>query len=306
MRSAMKVFITGGTGFVGVNLANSMVAGGHQVTVLGSRAQARPTSIDPAVDVVIGDGRRPGPWQEHAARSELVVNLAGASIFSRWTSSHKRLIAESRHLTTMNTVEALQGGATFLSASAVGYYGFRGDEEIYEDDAPGTDFLARICRQWEGEALKAEEKGVRVLVTRFGIVLGKGGALAQMLPLFRLGLGGRLGSGNQWFSWIHMEDLAGAMKFLIADGKASGPYNMTSPLPVRNRDLAASLGRALHRPVFLPAPGLAIRLAMGELGNVVLRGQRVLPARLQEAGYTFRYPGIDEALSAALLRGNQR
>jgi len=262
--------------------------------------------MDPAVEVVIADGRRPGPWQEHVSRSGLVVNLAGASIFSRWTSSRKRLIAESRLLTTMNIVESLQAGTVFFSTSAVGYYGFRGDEEIYEDDTPGTDFLAGICRQWEGEAVKAEAKGVRVLVTRFGIVLGKGGALAKMLPPFRLGLGGRLGSGDQWFSWIHMEDLTGALKFLLADEKASGPYNFTSPQPVRNRDLAASLGRVLHRPAFLPAPGIAIHLAMGELGNVVLRGQRVLPARLQEAGYTFRYPGIDEALSAALLRDNQR
>lgn len=302
----MRVFIAGGTGFVGVNLANSLVDGGHQVTVLGSRVQSRPSSMDPEVDVVIGDGRRPGTWQEHVSRSGLVVNLAGASIFSRWTSSRKRLIAESRLLTTMNIVESLQGGTALFSTSAVGYYGFRGDEEIREDDTPGTDFLAGICHRWEGEALKAEAKGVRVVVTRFGIVLGKGGALAQMLPVFRLGLGGRLGDGKQWFSWIHMEDLTGALKFLLADENASGAYNLTSPQPVRNRDLAASLGRVLHRPAFLPVPGIAVRLAMGELGNVVLRGQRVLPTRLQEAGYTFRHPGIDEALGATLHGGNQR
>jgi uncharacterized protein (TIGR01777 family) len=299
----VKAFIAGGTGFVGVNLANSLVAGGHQVTVLGSRPQSRPSSLDPAVDVVIGDGRRPGAWQEGVSRSGLVINLAGASIFSRWTSTRKRLIAESRLLTTMNIVNALQEGSILFSTSAVGYYGFRGDEEICEDDAPGSDFLAVVCRQWEDAAFKAEARGVRVVVTRFGIVLGKGGALAKMLPLFRLGLGGRLGGGDQWFSWIHMEDLMGAMEFLLARESASGPYNLTSPNPVRNSDLAASLGRVLHRPAVLPAPGVMIRLAMGELGNVVLRGQRVIPARLGEAGYTFRYPAIEEALESAL---NQR
>jgi len=255
------------------------------------------------VDIVISDGRRPGGWQKDVSRSGLVVNLAGASIFSRWTASRKRLIAESRLLTTKHIVEAIQEGTTLFSTSAVGYYGFRGDEEVLEDGTPGTDFLADICRRWEEEAHEAEVKGVRVVITRFGIVLGRGGALAQMLPPFRLGLGGRLGSGNQWFSWIHMDDLTGALKFLLAHEEASGPYNLTSPHPVRNRDLAASLGRALHRPAVLPAPGAMIRLAMGELGNVVLRGQRVIPARLGEAGYTFRYPVIDEALEAAL---NQR
>jgi len=299
----MKVFIAGGTGFVGVHLANATVAAGHTVTVLGASVQARPPSLDPAVTVVTADATRPGPWQEDVSRSALVINLAGASIFSRWTSARKRLIAESRLLTTANIVDALQEGAVLFSTSAVGYYGFRDDEEIYEDDAPGTDFLARICRQWEAAAFKAEAKGVRVVVTRFGIVLGKGGALAQMLPLFRLGLGGRLGSGNQWFSWIHMDDLTGALQFLLAHENASGPYNLTSPHPVRNRELATSLGRALHRPAVLPAPGIMIRLAMGELGNVVLRGQRVIPTRLGEAGYAFRYPVIDAALNAAL---NQR
>jgi uncharacterized protein (TIGR01777 family) len=183
----------------------------------------------------------------------------------------------------------------------VGYYGFHGDEKLYEDDPPGTDFLAGICRKWEAEAGKAEEKGARVIITRFGIVLGKGGgALRQMLPFFRLGLGGRLGSGEQWFSWIHMEDLTGALKFLLASKSASGPYNLTSPEPVRNRELAACLGRALHRPALLPAPAPLIRLMMGELGNVVLKGQRVVPARLQEAGFVFKHGDLAGAISAVV------
>lgn len=299
----MKVFIAGGTGFVGVNLANSLAAGGHRVTVLGSRPQARPPSLDPSAEIVIGDGRQPGPWQDGVAGSDLVINLAGASIFARWTAARKRLIAESRILTTANVVDALPASATLFSTSAVGYYGFRGDEELAERDASGTDFLAGLCRRWEEEALSAEGKGSRVVITRFGIVLGKGGALAQMLPLFRLGLGGRVGDGNQWFSWIHMEDLIESFKFLLAHGTASGPYNLTSPGPVRNRDLAAAIGRVLHRPSFVPAPGFLVRIAMGELGNVVLRGQRVMPARLLEAGYAFRHPSVDEALRAVLAAG---
>jgi uncharacterized protein (TIGR01777 family) len=298
-----KVFITGGTGFVGVNLANRLALRGNRVSVMG-RSGSRPPHLSGEVKVIQGDGRFPGNWQEEAADSRLIINLAGASIFTRWTGAAKKGIRESRILTTANLVEALPAdarGVTLFSTSAVGYYGFRGDEELDEDSPPGDDFLARLCRDWEEQACQAREKGARVIVTRFGIVLGPGGgALGKMIPLFRRFLGGPLGSGSQWFSWIQLEDLLEAFLFLFERPETSGPYNFTSPGPVRNGELARSLGRALHRPAFLPAPSPAVRLILGEFGSTLLKGQRVLPRRLLDIGYRFRYPGIDAALAPVL------
>lgn len=299
-----KAFIAGGTGFVGVHLANRIHDRGYRVTVMGHSGE-RPPSLHPSIIAVGGDGRKAGAWQEHVAGSSLVVNLAGASIFARWTARRKALIRESRILTTRRIVDALPddaGKVTLFSTSAAGYYGFRGDEELTEDSSPGDDFLARLCREWEKEALRASEaKGARVVITRFGIVLGKkGGALGQMLPLFRSFLGGPLGDGRQWFSWIHMDDLLGAYAFLLDRDDAEGPYNLTSPSPVRNRDLARSIGKALHRPSFLRAPSPMVRLALGEFGDVVLKGQRIMPARLLDAGYAFSHEKIDEALPSVI------
>jgi uncharacterized protein (TIGR01777 family) len=184
-----------------------------------------------------------------------------------------------------------------FSTSAVGYYGFHGDEELTEHSPPGNDFLARTAVEWEEEALKAREKGSRVVMTRFGIVLGeKGGALSQMIPLFRNFVGGPIGSGRQWFSWIHMEDLTEAFVFLMRQPEVSGPVNVCSPNPIRNRDLAKALGKALNRPSFVPAPGFMIKLVLGEFGSVILEGQRVIPKRLVKDGFTFKYPDIGEAL----------
>lgn len=298
----MKVFIVGGTGFVGVNLANRLSERGWQVTVMGQTAE-RPRGLAAPIVVVAGDGRVRGPWQEGVAGSALVVNLAGAPIFGRWTDETKRLIRESRVTTTARIVEAMPagGGTTLFSTSAVGYYGFRGGEELDESAPAGTDFLASVCQEWEGAATAARGKGVRVVITRFGLVLGRnGGVLGQMLPMFRRFLGGPLGSGRQWFSWIHMEDLLGAYAFLLQRPEADGPYNLTAPRAVTNRELARALGRVLHRPALLPAPAFAVRLALGEFGTVVLEGQRVAPRRLCDAGYTFRYPEIEPALASVV------
>lgn len=294
----MRVFIVGGTGFVGVSLANRLRRRGDEVTVMGQSAGA-PRGLEAGVAVVQGDGRVAGPWQERMAGHDAVVNLAGATIFTRWTAEAKRLIRESRILTTRNVVDALPSGAALLSTSAVGYYGFRGDEECGEDAGAGEDFLARLCADWEAEAGRAADRGARVAVTRFGIVLGPGGGvLGQMAPLFRWGLGGPLGTGRQWFSWIHIEDLFGALLHVLGRPGSAGPYNFVAPGPVRNRELARALGRVLGRPALLPAPAFAVRLALGEFGNVVLRGQRVVPRRLLAEGYEFRHPGLDEALGA--------
>jgi uncharacterized protein (TIGR01777 family) len=298
-----KVFITGGTGFVGVNLANRLALRGNMVSVMG-RSGSRPPHLTGEVKVIRGDGRFPGSWQEEAADSRLIINLAGAPIFTRWTAAAKKRIRESRILTTANLAEALPAdarGVILFSTSAVGYYGFRGDEELDEDSSPGDDFLARLCRDWEEQAGLAREKGARVIITRFGIVLGPGGgALGKMIPFFRRFLGGPLGSGNQWLSWIQMEDLIEVFLFLMEQRSAAGPYNVTSPRPVRNGELARSLGRALHRPALLPTPSPAVRLMLGEFGNTLLKGQRVLPRRLVNLGYQFRYAGIDAALEAIL------
>jgi uncharacterized protein (TIGR01777 family) len=294
----MKVFIVGGTGFVGVNLANRLRARGDDVTVMG-RSPDRPRGLAAAVSVVAGDATIPGVWQEHIAGHEAVVNLAGASIFTRWTAEAKTAIRQSRILTTRNVVDALPatGGVTLVSTSAVGYYGFHADEELGEDAGPGDDFLARLCVDWEAEALRARDRGARVVITRFGIVLGPGGGvLGQMAPIFRAFLGGPLGSGRQWFSWIHVEDLFGALLHLVGRPASAGAYNFTAPEPVTNRRLARELGRVLHRPAFVPAPRLAVRLVLGEFGDVLLNGQRVLPRRLLAEGYRFDHPGLGSAL----------
>lgn len=293
----MRVFIVGGTGFVGVNLAARLRARGDEVTVLGQSA-ARPRGLDAAVPLVAGDARFPGDWQERLAAHDVVINLAGASIFTRWTAATKRLLRESRILTTRNIVDALPAaGVTLVSTSAVGHYGFRGDEEVGEDGGAGTDFLARLCVDWEAEAQRAAARGARVVITRFGIVLGPGGGvLGQMAPIFKLGLGGRLGHGRQWFSWIHVEDLFAALLHAAGRRGEGGVYNFTAPAPVTNRELTRELGRVLRRPAVLPAPAFAVRLALGEFGGVLLGGQRVLPRRLLAEGFQFRYPTLAAAL----------
>lgn len=294
----MRVFIVGGTGFVGVNLANRLQARGDEVTVMGLAA-ARPRGLDPSVAVVAGDATVAGAWQERIAGHESVVNLAGASIFTRWSAGAKDLIRRSRILSTRNVVDALpaSGAVTFVSTSAVGYYGSHGDEELGEDAGPGDDFLARLCVDWEAEALRARERGPRVAIARFGIVLGPGGGvLGLMAPLFRAFVGGPLGSGRQWFSWIHIEDLFGALVHLVGRRESSGPYNFTAPEPVTNQELARELGRALHRPALLPAPAFALRLVLGEFGDMLLTGQRVLPRRLIAEGFRFTRPDLAGAL----------
>ncbi|MGA9822941.1 MAG: TIGR01777 family oxidoreductase, partial [Desulfobaccales bacterium] len=247
----MKVFMTGGTGFVGAYLSRELVKLGHEVTILSRREQP-PDTQAPGIRLITGDPAEEGDWMEAAPESDWIINLAGASVFGRWSPAYKQEIVESRIRTTRNLVIALAGGdrrQLFCSTSAVGYYGLRGDEVLTEESPPDSDFLARLGVDWEVEALKARELGLRVVITRFGIVLGKGGgALGQMAPMFRRFLGGPLGSGQQWFSWIHQGDLARAFSFVAEHPEIDGPVNFTAPNPVRNRDLAGALGRALRRP----------------------------------------------------------
>ncbi|MGO9394475.1 MAG: TIGR01777 family oxidoreductase [Desulfobaccales bacterium] len=299
----MKVFMTGGTGFVGAYLSRELVKLGHEVTILSRREQP-PDTQAPGIRLITGDPAEEGDWMEAAPESDWIINLAGASVFGRWSPAYKQEIVESRIRTTRNLVIALAGGdrrQLFCSTSAVGYYGLRGDEVLTEESPPDSDFLARLGVDWEAEALKARELGLRVVITRFGIVLGKGGgALGQMAPMFRRFLGGPLGSGQQWFSWIHQGDLARAFSFVAEHPEIDGPVNFTAPNPVRNRDLAGALGRALRRPAWLRTPAFMIRLAMGELGDNLLSGQRVIPKRLLDAGFKFDFPTLEPALKDLL------
>jgi len=295
----MKIFMTGGTGFVGTYLAKRLTSEGHAVTILIQALSGTELKWS-GLSYLKGNPTTKGKWQEAVRDHDAIINLAGASIFSRWTPEQKRILLSSRIETTRNLVAALPDSAkhiTFFSTSAVGYYGFHEDEELIESSPSGEDFLAKLAHDWEQEALRAQDKGARVIITRFGIVLGKnGGALGQMIPLFKYFLGGPLGSGRQWFSWVHMHDLAEAFIFLLNHKDISGPVNLCSPNPLRNKDLGNAIGKVLHRPSLIPSPGFMIRLILGEFGDVLLKGQRVIPQRLLEAGFKFRYPDIEEAL----------
>jgi len=300
----MKILITGGTGFVGTQLTSRLIKDNHEVTIL-TRSLKGAKGSSPGISYLEGDPTKKGPWQEAIKNHDALINLAGASIFSKWTEEHKKAIRESRVNTTQNIIEGVppqsQKLFTLFSTSAVGYYGFHGDEELIEESPPGNDFLARIALEWEGEALKAREKGARVVITRFGIVLGeKGGALGQMIPLFEKYIGGPIGSGKQWFSWVHIKDLAEAFAFLLKHPEISGPVNVCSPNPVRNKDLAKGLGKALHKPSFLPAPGFMVKWVLGEFGSVILKGQRVIPRKLLNNGFLFQYPDMDKALQSII------
>lgn len=301
----MNVFMTGGTGFVGTTLSEKLSALGHGVTVL-TRSSVPEREGRGGVRHVKGDPTQPGPWQQAVPGHEVIINLAGASIFKRWTKEFKQVIRDSRIKTTRNLVDALAGGSqkavTLFSTSAIGYYGFRGDEALDEESPPGDDFLAHLGQEWEAEALQAMRHGVRVVICRFGIVLGRGGgALGQMIPVFKKGLGSPLGSGKQWFSWIHDQDLVNIFLFLLEKSDISGPVNCTAPHPVRNESLTQALGHALGKPTFMPSvPGFMVKIMMGEFGAVLLEGQKVMPKRLLTLGFPFRFPRIEAALQDLL------
>ncbi|MGB5984135.1 MAG: TIGR01777 family oxidoreductase, partial [Desulfobacterales bacterium] len=243
-------------GFVGRPLCQRLIDQGHRVTAIGSRPR-EDVIAHPDFSYLAADTTRTGSWQGELNTADAVVNLTGRSIFKRWTKAYKQEIYESRILTTQTLVAGLNAARNpvFLSTSAIGYYGDTGEATVTESQGAGDDFLARLSIDWEAAALKAQDQGARVVLMRFGVVLGpQGGALEKMMPIFRLGGGGPLGSGRQWFSWIHLQDLVAAAYFLLTREEARGAYNFTAPQPVRNRELAATLGKTLHRPAFIPVP----------------------------------------------------
>ena len=296
----MKIFMTGSSGFVGRHLAGALLEKGHDVIGLGHRHK----SVEhQRFTFIKTDATRPGQWQDTVAEADAIINLAGVNIFNRWTEKYKQAIYDSRILTTRNLVDALPSDCrcVFVNTSAAGYYGDQGDALLDEESPPGDDFLAEVCIDWEKEAFAAEKKGARVVTTRFGVVLDKsGGALAKMLPAFRLGLGGKIGSGRQWFPWIQLSDLIAATEFVLNHENLRGPVNFVAPQPVRNSQFTSALGATLNRPTFFTVPSPLLRMVAGELGSLVLYSQRVTPGKLLSKGFVFQYPDIHSALKKAM------
>ncbi len=298
-RNSRKICIAGGLGFVGRHLSLALLNDGHQVTAVGRTKNPSNMINHPSFSYEVADTTRKGQWQDKLPFFDTVINLVGKSIFTYWTEKVKKEIYDSRILTTRNLVDALKGekNKTLLSTSAVGYYGDRGEDILTEKEPPGDDFLARVGKDWEAEALRGESYGVRVVVTRFGIVLHRdGGAMAVMIPAFKSFLGGRLGSGRQWFSWIHLHDQMNAFRFVLSHDEISGPVNFCAPQPVRNRELTEALAEKLNRPAAMPAPAFVVKTVMGDFGAALLCSQRMKPAVLEKAGFSFTFPGIDSAL----------
>ena len=299
----MRVTVTGATGTIGRALVGELTGRGDEVTAL---------SRDPATaGLGVETLGWPDPKKERPPAGafhgrDAVVHLLGENLAQRWSGEAKREIRDSRVLATRNLVAALKAlpdadrPRTLVSQSAVGWYGPRGSERIDEDQPGGGDFLAGVVRDWEAEAQKAD--GMRVVLTRTGVVLSpQGGALAKMLPFFRLGIGGPVAGGKQYVPWVHLDDVVGAIVFCLAE-QCSGPVNVTAPEPVTNRDFSKALGRVLRRPAFAPVPGLAVKALYGEMATIVTTGQRAVPGRLTELGYEFRQPDLEAALRSATGR----
>lgn len=300
----MKLVIAGASGFIGSALCSRLLDKGHVLTLL-TRVTPRDASTATKRWLHWTPGT-PGDWEAGVDGADGVINLAGEPIAAkRWTGDQKQKILTSRIETTNSLVEAIrkakQKPGFLINASAVGYYGPRGDETVTEEAGAGKDFLSSVCREWEEEAKKAESLGLRVIRVRTGIVLGRGGgALAKMVPPFKFFVGGPLGSGTQWMSWIHLEDEVGLMLYLIEHSQATGPFNATAPNPVRMKEFCQVLGQVMGRPSWAPVPAFVLRLALGELAEMLLTGQRVIPAAAQRLGYEFRYANLDAALKACM------
>lgn len=294
----MNIVLAGGSGFIGRHLARLLTGGGHRVTVLtrGRGAGA------PGTKPVVWDGRSGGDWTKALDGCDAVVNLAGAGVADwLWTRSYREKLVSSRVESTRALVEAMSRASAkpkvFVSASAVGYYGDRADEALDERSGAGQGFLADLCRRWEEEASAAERLGVRTVIPRIGVVLGRdGGALPKMLPAFKFALGGRLGSGSQWMPWIHVADVAGLVAAALDEGTYRGALNAVAPEPVTNAGFTRELGAALGRPTPFPVPAPLLRLGLGEMSGILLASQKVSPAAARSRGYRFRFPDIASAL----------
>jgi uncharacterized protein (TIGR01777 family) len=292
----MKVAVTGGTGFIGRALVRRLAGAGHEILVLSRHPAPEPAG---RVRSAFFDAVQE-PQEQLLQQMEAVVHLAGASIAERWTPAHKERILQSRqrgtHAVSRAAVQS-KTVRTLVCASAVGFYGPHGAEELSEDSPAGKDFLAHVCSVWEDAAWPARDAGIRVVHLRIGIPLHpEGGALKKMLVPFKLGLGGRIGSGDQYLSWIHREDLLSLLMHALSTASLQGAVNATAPAPVTNREFARALGHALKRPAIAPAPAFVLKVALGEMSSVVLTGQRVLPVRALASGFQFAFPHLRDAL----------
>ncbi|HIK03457.1 MAG TPA: TIGR01777 family protein [Trichormus sp. M33_DOE_039] len=301
----MKIAITGATGFVGSRLVERLHKQGHQILIFTRNTtfarRVFPQEVFTNVEIVAYTPTTSGTWQDSIASCDGVVNLAGEPIANkRWTPEEKQEILNSRQLGTQKIVEAIAKAnpqpSVLVNASAIGYYGTSETATFDESSGSGTDFLAQVCQAWEAEAQKVKEAGVRLVILRFGIVLGLGGALAKMLTPFKLFAGGPIGSGKQWFSWIHVEDLVSLIVQALTKPEMEGVYNATAPKPVRMNDLSQTLGQVMNRPSWLPVPGFALEALLGDGAIVVLEGQQVLPKRTLESGFEYQYPNLQPAL----------
>jgi uncharacterized protein (TIGR01777 family) len=297
----VQVVIAGGNGFLGTALGRVLVAERHTVSILTRGRDRQPVSGAPR-HIHWNPNESLGAWSEAIAAADAVVNLAGESIAAgRWTDARKRRILESRTIATTALVTAIGHSsrvpAVFVSASAVGYYGPRHDEILTEDSRAGDDFLASVCKQWEAAAAPASAR-TRLVIVRTGLPLSRdGGALPRMLPPFWFGAGGPIGSGRQYWPWIHLRDWVDAVRFTLANDTLEGPVNLTAPTPVINATFAAALGRAMHRPALLTTPGFVLKLLLGEMAEaLLLSGQRVVPDKIKRLGYPFRFDSLDAAL----------
>jgi uncharacterized protein len=298
----MKVVCTGGTGFVGAGLIPALLDQGHSVILLSRRKGTRGSPGNPKVRTVSWNGRDPGPWVKELDGAGGVVNFAGEPLDrKRWTPAQKSRIMESRINATRAIVAALgdvsRRPGVLINASAVGYYGDTGDRRVTEKSPPGEGLLAETCVRWEEEAWAARKLGVRAVVLRSAPALGdNGGALPKMVLAFKMYGGGPLGSGKQWFPWVHREDLVSVMLNALSNDSYSGPLNVVAPQAVTNKQFCKALGKVLRRPCWFRVPEAILHLALGEMASMVLTGQHVIPARLEELGYEFRFPKLEPAL----------
>lgn len=297
----MKIAISGASGLIGRRLLKNLLAAGHSIETLSRHAGA---NMPAGVKVSVWDPLAGEPPADSLRGADAVIHLAGAPVAQRWTDDVKRDIRESRVTGTRNLVKALEKlperPQVLVSASATGYYGSRGDEVLTESSAPGKDFLAEVCQEWEREASAAEAFGMRVVMVRTGLVLDpRGGALERMLPPFKLGLGGKIAGGGHWMSWVHYEDIAGIYQHVLSHD-LRGPVNGVAPNPVTNAEFTKELARAVHRPAMFPVPAAALRVMFGEMAEILLASQRVLPRQAEASGYRFRYPQLGPALANLL------
>ena len=300
----MKIAITGATGFVGTRLVNSLQGNGHQLLIftrnVNHAQKIYPASTFPNIEIVAYNPTESGLWQDKISGCDGVVNLAGEPIAERWSPEHKKAILESRQLGTRKIVEAIAKAdkkpSVLINPSAIGYYGTSETKTFDENSPPGDDFLAEVCQAWESEAQEVKKVNVRLVILRIGIVLGNGGALAKMIPPFKLFAGGPLGNGRQWFSWIHIDDLVQLIKECLKRSGIVGTFNATAPNPVRMNQVCETLGEVMNRPSWLPVPDFALEVLLGEGSKVVLEGQQVLPKETLSLGFQYQYPTIKDAL----------